>query len=678
GDPVMTSTSHGQVPLDLVGILDPSGIGSLDAMGFTSLATARRLSGQPSAVTQVALALEPGVDRKAWIEQASASVPEGVELTDSGEALATFRTQIGALSGALTVLGAGLLLIAAFLIYLTLSMSVAERTRLYGTMRALGATRRQVRCAVYAEALTIGGVGTALGLVLGIAVAAGLRMATDRLLSLFGGPQLALTPWVFAVAGAVGLGMSLLSAMVPARRAARTDPAAAVRTTAADPALPAARGTVAAILAVAGAIVLTRPGMNAVLIGMILLGVGAVRLVPYVIQPIARALSPIVSRLSRVGGRVAVQHLAAERTRSAYTLALVMLVMTMAVAILSIYSSFTSSLDHQLRATLGDSLSVQAAASFDDDFVGALAAVDGVSAVTTSRSAPGAYVGPDGDLVNVYIQAMDPATYFNVGNLLITDGDAASTAAAMAAGDAVVLPVPTAQRLGVGRGDTVTMETLVGRRPFTVAAVAELSNLPAELLVGVRSASLFGATGVEEVLVRPDPGVTPDVLRDRIESQLGDRSTFLVVTADEYRADTRGQIGGGINSFFLLLALAAVVGTFGLANTMAVAVMARYREIGVLRAIGARRRHIRGMAVTEALTLAATALVLALPLGLLVSHPLLETTRDQLGDLTVHYSVPWSVVPVMAVIAGLVAAGAAAWPARRAGLIDIDDTLRFE
>jgi len=241
-----------------------------------------------------------------------------------------------------------------------------------------------------------------------------------------------------------------------------------------------------------------------------------------------------------------------------------------------------------------------------------------------------------------------------------------------------VLPVPTAERLGVGRGGTVTMQTLAGSREFRVAAVAELSNLPAELIVGVRSAPLFGALSIEEILVRPEAGADPDVLRDRIEAELGDRATFLVVTADEYRADTRGQIGGGINSFFLLLALAAIVGTFGLANTMAVAVMARYREIGVLRAIGARRRHIRGMAVTEALTLAATALLLALPLGVLVSHPLLVTTRDQLGDLTVHYRMPWSVVPVMAVVAALVATGAAAWPARRAGRIDIDDTLRFE
>jgi putative ABC transport system permease protein len=678
GAPVQMSTAQGEVPLAVVGILDAVGIGNLDDVAFSSLATARRLHGQPEAITQVALALEAGIEPAAWIEENAGRAPEGTVLTDASEALRTFREQIGALSGAMTVLGGGLLLIAAFLIYLTLSMSVAERTRLYGTLRALGASRAQVRRVVYAEALFIGGVGTALGLLLGVLVAAGLRAATDRLLSLFGGPELVLTPWVFVVAAAVGLTMSLVSAMVPARRAARTDPAAAVRATHADPALPPVRRTFAAVMAVAGIIVITRPGLTAVLVGMLLFGAGLVRLVPFLIQPIARALAPLVTRASRVGGRVAVQHLTAERTRSAYTLSLVMLVMTLAVVILSLHSSFTSSLDRQLRATIGEALTVEAAASFDDGFVTALAEVEGVAAVTAGRSATSSYVDRAGATVDVFVAAIDPATYFDVGGLLFTDGDRATTADALATQDAVVLPAPTADRLDLGRGDQLTLETLAGPRPFEVAAVAELSNLPAELIVGVRSAELFGAREIEEILVLPEVGVDPEALRHRIEAELSDTATFLVATAAEHRADTRSQIGGGINSFFLLLGLAAIVGTFGLANTMVVSVTARYREIGVLRAIGARRRHVRGIAITEALLLVAVALVLALPAGLLVSHPMLEMTRNQLSDLTVHYRMPWSVVPVMALIGAAVAVGASAWPAGRASRIEIDDALRFE
>jgi putative ABC transport system permease protein len=678
GDAVQMSTAKGEVTLAAVGLLEPVGIGNLDDVAFSSLGTARRLHGQPEAITQVAMALDDGTDTTAWLAEHGTRAPEGTVLTDAGEALRMFRDQLGALSGAMTVLGGGLLLIAAFLIYLTLSMSVAERTRLYGTMRALGATRAQVRRVVYAEALVIGGLGTGLGLLLGIAVAAGLRAATDRLLSLFGGPELVLTPWVFVVAAIVGMSVSLLSAMVPARRAARVDPAAAVRATTADPPLPAVRRTVAALLLVAGIVVITRPGPTAVLVGMVLFGVGQVRLVPFLIQPIARALAPVVTRLSRVGGRVAVQHLVAERTRSAYTLALVMLVMTMAVVILSIHSSFTSSLDRQLRATLGEALAVEAASSFDEDFTAAVAEVDGVAAVTPGRSATSSYVDRDGATIDVFIAAIDPATYFEVGGLLFTDGDEASTVEALSTRDALVLPAPTADRLEVGRGDAITLQTLAGPRAFDVAAVAELSNIPAELVVGVRSAELFGAREIAEILVLPEDGVDPEVVRDRIEAELSDRATFLVVTAAEYRADTRSQIGGGINSFFLLLGLATIVGTFGLANTMVVSVSSRYREIGVLRAIGARRRHVRGMAVTEALVLAAAALFLALPAGLLVSHPMLEMTRDQLSDLTVHYRMPWSVVPAMALVAAAVAIGASAWPAGRAARIEIDDALRFE
>jgi putative ABC transport system permease protein len=222
------------------------------------------------------------------------------------------------------------------------------------------------------------------------------------------------------------------------------------------------------------------------------------------------------------------------------------------------------------------------------------------------------------------------------------------------------------------------MRTLLGDREFEVAAVAELSNLPAEVVTGVRSAPLFGALAVEDVLVLPASGVSGEALRARIEAEVSDRATFIVVTGDEYRADTRAQIGGGINSFLLLLGLAAIVGTFGLANTMAVSVTARYREIGVLRAIGARRRHVRGMAITEAVLLVTVALLLALPAGIFISHPMLDTTREQLGDLTVHHQVPWSIVPVMGALALGVAIAAAAWPARRAAHLEIDDALRFE
>ena len=678
GTPVVVSAPDGRHALTLVGLIDATGLGGLDRIGFTTLPTVQRLVGRDGAVTQVAIALEDGVDAAAWIDEHEDTAPAGIDLTSATDALRFYRLQLTALSGALTVLGAGLLLTAGFLIYLTLSMSVAERTRLYGTLRALGASRAQVRRVVYGEALALGAIGTTLGLVLGVGVAYALRVATQRLMSLFGGGDLVFSPWAFGAAAAVGLGVSLASALVPARRAARIDPAAAVRATAADDTTASTRRPGAIVLLVVGVALLQWHELPAVYVGMLLAGTGAVRLIPVVIRPLSGALAPVIGRCSRVGGRVAVQHLMAERTRSANTLALVMLVMAMTVAILSIYSSFTTSLDQQLETTFGESLAVESAGTFDEGFVTALEAVPGVAATTSRTRSSTVFVPGDAPDESLLVGLIDPATYFQVATLPFVEGSPADARRALATDRGVVIPTGLADRHDLRVGDEMVLQTIAGQAPFTVAGVAEMSNLPAEILVGSAAGPSVGAWGIDSVWVLPSEGLDPDVLRDRIEAELGDRTQFLVVTAEELRADTRGQIGGGINSFFVLLALAAVVGTFGLANTMAVSVTQRVREIGVLRAIGARRRHIRAMAAAEALTLVAIALALAIPLGLTLAAPLMEATRQQLGDLTVHFHVPWTIVPVMAVVAAAVAVGAAAWPARRAAHIEIDEALRFE
>ena len=201
---------------------------------------------------------------------------------------------------------------------------------------------------------------------------------------------------------------------------------------------------------------------------MLLLGIGAVRLVPVLIRPLSTALSPLVARVSRVGGRVAVQHLVAERTRSANTLALVMLVMAMTVAILAIYSSFTTSLDRQLRVTLGDALSVEAAGTFDDEFVAALDDVDGVAATTPGRrprrrcSRP-----PTAADEALLVSAIDPATYFDVATLPFTEGVGgrrASAGSPPAAG--VVIPTGLADRHDLHVGDEMVLHTIEGEAPL--------------------------------------------------------------------------------------------------------------------------------------------------------------------------------------------------------------------
>src|SRR5213078_3191292 len=136
------------------------------------------------------------------------------------------------------------------------------------------------------------------------------------------------------------------------------------------------------------------------------------------------------------------------------------------------------------------------------------------------------------------------------------------------------------------------------------------------------------------ILLNVGRGTDPARVRDTLRQQLGQRATFLISTPFEQKADLRAQLNAGVGAFFVLLLLAGLVGLFGLANTMAVSVMQRYREIGLLRAVGARRRQITGMALVEAETLVAVAFVLAIPLGVLISRPLLATISSGIGDFT--------------------------------------------
>jgi putative ABC transport system permease protein len=605
-------------------------------------------------------------------------VVPGVSLVRSEDALGPVRGQVQALTASLLVVGAGILFTAGFLIYLTLSLSVAERTRLYGTVHALGATPRQVRRVVVAEALAVGLLGSVIGSGLGVGIAMVLRWATARLLAIIGGGGLVIRPTTFVAGIAMGVVTTVASALGPARRAARVEAIEAIRTTT-DPPPERDRWKRGLVLVVTGGTLLV-VGTSTTVLGaaVILVLLGSIWLVPPMIGPLASVLGRVTARASRGVGRVAVEHLVAERTRSAYTLALVMLVMAMAIAGAAIHVSFTSSIDRQNDAEFAGGLTLFAASTFPDTMVQEVAEQPGVVAVTARGNGTAAIVGkgPDRDVI---VRSLDADTFFDVSGFRFETGDPDAVRAGFARGRSVVVPKSTAHNLGVEVGDELVLSTAEGPVPFRVVATVELSNIPAVLIVSDQDGrSLFSITGNNEVQIRLEPGADAATVGHALERDLAERGPFLVVTTDQLKADTRAQIGAGINGFFILILLAGVVGMFGLANTMVVSVTTRLREIGVLRAVGARRAQVRRMVMIEAVTLVLVAVVLAVPLGIALSRPLLQAVQATLVDTTVDYAFPLAVVPVLTVVGLVVAVLASLWPVRRAVTTDIDVALRYE
>lgn len=678
GGTVTAAAPGGPHRLRVVGVLERRGLGQLDLIGITSLETARRVAGDPDGLSQIAMRLEPGLDTTEWLADTADVAPPGVSLVGSEDALGTLRDQVQVLTAALVVVGAGILFTAGFLIYLTLSLSVAERTRLYGTVHALGATPRQVRRVVVAEALVIGFLGSLVGSGLGICIALLLRWASARLLALVGDTGMVIRPGAIVAGIAVGVVTTVASALGPARRAARIEAIEAIRTTTVPPPRRAGWRAGLALVVVGGAL-LSSATSTVVLGGAVLLVLmGSIGLVPPLIGPVASQLGRCTARASRGVGRVAVEHLVAERTRSAHTLALVMLVMAMAISCSAIYTSFANSIDRQLDAEFGGGLTLFAASTFPDEMAADVARQSGVAAVTARGSGTSAILS-NGSRRDVIVRTLDPDTFFGVSGFRFGEGGPGGVRTAFERSQSVVVPEATARALGIGVGDDVVLDTAQGPVPFRVAATVELSNIPAVLLVSPRDGrTRFAIPGDNELQIRLEPDADPVAVGKALERELADRGPFLVATTAELKADTRAQIGAGINGFFVLILLAGVVGMFGLANTMVVSVTSRLREIGVLRAVGARRAQVRRMVMIEAVTLVLVAVVLAVPLGVALSHPLLRATQASLVDTTVDYEFPVEVVPAVALVGLVVAVVASLWPVRRATATDIDVALRYE
>lgn len=680
GDRATLAAPAGPVEVAIVGILSDTGAATADqgSVAFTSAETVRSLLGSPDAVNGVQVDLDPGVDAARWID-VNRDALSGVSVQEASDLAAGFRSFIDGVNGALTLVATIALFVGGFLIYLTFSVAVAERTRVLGTLRALGAVRRRVRRMVVAEAGLFGAACAVVGLVIGYALSAIAIGAVSGLLDLdLGSVGLPLVPALFSAT--VGIVVAVLAAWSPARRAARIDPVSAMRGGALAIERPTRRWP-GPVLLVVGA-VLGVAGSSVAVSGLALLVLlaGSVLSVHLAIAPLGHAVGTVLRRLSPGTGRIAVRHIEREPSRSSYTLALVMVAFAAILAVgasnLAMSDSLDAILDRQASA-----IQVGAPGALEPGLDTELAAVDGVGTISpvrfgnteiTARPSSGTGMGR----LTSFLQVIDPSTYFEVSSFPYTDGDDDSVQAALAAGGAVVLTSPDANRLRVGVGDSVNLSTVDGARPFTVAGVYAVLGGGFGTVASSTDLEVLGAGRVNGFLVGTD-GTDPEVVADRIRTEVGDTRGLVIDSPGESRAFATGQLSGFFGLGYAILAVTAAISLLGLANTLVVAVLARTREIGVLRSYGARRRQIRAMVTVEAVTMAAIAVLLALPLAALTGMGIISAQRTTLGA-EIDFSYPWVLVGPLTAGALVVAALAAAGPARRASRLTIVETLRSE
>ncbi len=669
----------GLTELRVVGILP--GFGPIAGTGrtvVTPIEVARTAFGLTGA-TRLDLSLAPG-SLESVATSLEARMAEPYVLASPADIARNLRASSAAFQGTAALVAAIVLFVGALLIVNTLSMTVGERAREVGLLRAAGATAGQLARFVFTGALLLGAVGAALGIGVGAVLAVVMAGAVSDATGLSATVnQLDVSGAL--TAAAVGIGITILAAIEPALAAARIAPVEALRNRFDIPNVRRGRmGWIAIIfLLVAALAMLAWPPVIAAagtqrafaVYGVLL---AATLLSPFILRPLARVLGLPLQWFMRIEERLARGSLARDRSRTTLTLGSLVIGLAMVVALgWSAQAARASAFAWLNDVVPGDEIvtSIRPIAP-DEPVEAALARVPGVSSVTPIASFDLAFRG-----MRVDAAAVVGADFLADGRLTMVAGDRSTALHALDAGGAAILPEGLATSLGLTVGDTMHMP-VDGTRSvdLTVAAIVERS-MPGTsgeaILVGWKDATeTLGVLGADAYAVRFAPGAI-----ETARPALRETAREFALEANPIKR-VQGAVAEALARVFgvfdALAIVAVIVAALGIVNTLTMGVVERIREIGVLRAIGMSRRQVMRMVVVEAALLGIVGVVLGSIAGLAAGAVLLQLG----GGLTNPGGIPWLPIGVAAVLGLVLPALAAIYPARAAAQISIVRSLYFD
>ncbi len=698
GDSFRVPTTEGVVRLEIVGLRSGVALAGGEEVLIT-LAQAQKLLDMQGRLNVIEANLNTTdvTQREAITEQIQAQLGKNYSLNALTSGSDIFAS-LGMAQTAFNVLGFLTLFMGAFIIFNTFRTIVAERRHDIGMLRAIGASRGTIIGLIMSEGLVQGLVGTALGLVLGYFLAAvimkGMGSITQGFLNVKLGAPI-IQPAMLVTSVVLGVGVTLLAGLLPAISASRVTPLEALRPMAGDKSQRIGRGaTIAgAVMVVTALAGLLSGNFAAIALGGLLFLCGLVLLGPALVKPIARLLSGLVAlAIAREGtAELAQGNITRQPTRSAITASATMIGLAIVVGAGGLMWSLNGSLMGIFQKTMGsDYMLVPPSVAIWEGDVGAttiladkIRSVPGVGTVSTLRYAqsefPTSGARGTGD-VEISVLGIDPPTYREVSGMDFNEGDPDQAYAALTAGRAIIVNGILAVQAGVKAGDTVTLATPQGQMDYRVAAVGgDVLNMKINTAYISQAMMRQDFNKAEDIFVQVNlaQGADPATVEARLKTIVEDYPQFRLVSTREYLAEFGKQFDALFVGVYVMLALLSVPSLIAILNTLAIGVIERTREIGMLRAIGAARGQVRRMIVAEALLLAAIGTAFGLLGGLYLSYVMVAGLGAS-GVFRMAYSFPLASM-VAATAAGLVfGVLAALFPARQAAHMEIIKALRYE
>ncbi|MDR6979478.1 putative ABC transport system permease protein [Streptomyces sp. 3330] len=694
GDTLTVMAQPGSFKVKVVGIATFTTTNPGAALVYLDPVTAgAQLLGSPDKATSISVDAARGESDAALARRVTAAIGAGYDVKTADEQAESSAEALGGFLDVVkyVMLGfAGIaVLVGVFLIVNTFSMLIAQRTRELGLLRALGADRRQVRRSVLTEAVLLGVVGSTLGLAAGVGLAAGLI----KLMSAFGMNLKAtemVVGWATPVAAyVVGVGVTFVAAYLPARRAATVSPMAALAD--ADIAgvgrplkVRAVVGAVVGALgvaALAGCVTSSETASAASLLGLgvVLTLVATVIAGPLLVRPVIRVLGGAFPALFGSVGRMSQRNALRNPRRTGATAAALMVGLALVGGMSVASASMSKSFDQQIDKTLGADFVVQNAnfTPFSQEVTDAVRGTDGVGLVVRQRFAPLAVRLPDGKRVETTAAGYDDRVD-DVAHVTYAQGD---TAAALADG-AIGMDVDFAKDHGVRLGSVLPVE-FPGKQTTSlkVAALTDQDGgdgfgMQGGLFLGIATVEKYVPGGQDSALyVNAASGTGGDRLRPRLERTLDAYPQVQARDQADYKKLVHDQIAVLLYLVYALLGLAIVIAVLGVVNTLALSVVERTREIGLLRAIGLGRRQLRRMIRLESVVIAVFGAVLGLALGL-VWGVCIQQVLELQGMKAL--AVPWGTIVAVVVGSAVVGVVAALLPALRASRMNVLAAIAHE
>ncbi len=678
GDTVLVQTVVGAEPYTIVGL---AGFGTEDNLAGATitafeLSEAQRVFDLDGRLSGIDVIAADGTTPEQLVENLSASLAEqaqplsvvtGEQQTD--EELDEFAAGLGFLNTALLAFAGIAVFVGAFVIQNTFRITVAQRTRELALLRALGASRSQVTLVVALEALVIGVLASAVGVAAGVGLAEVVKAAMDAAgISVPDGP-LTIAGRTIVVGMAVGVTVTLVSALLPARRASLVAPVAAMG----DSVAPAGRrslrtrtlvgtglvGTGVAMM-VAGLTIGSFIAVAVVGGGAVLLFLGASTLAPLFAAPVARILA---APLRGVAGTLARENTIRKPRRTASTASALMI----GVALVAFVTIFAASIKASVTESMEQDLSADLVVTSSNPLqpispvaVQILTEAEGLAAVSPIRTDLIEIEGDESSLTGI-----DPATIDTV-----FAGDSSIELSRI--GDGLIVTEGVLEARDWAIGDLVTVNYGANSVPTELVGTYSGSIMTEYLISADVLTRHLGDGPITMTLIALGEGVELEQGRAVADDALIAFPNLDVETKSETVASAQANVDQLVGLFSGLLGLALIVAVLGIANTLALSIVERTREIGLLRAVGFSRRQVRRMIRSEAVMTALFGAIMGVFIGSTVGFGVVNSLAD---DGLTSFEVPvgslagWMVV---AMVAGVLAS---VGPARKAARLNVLDAI---